>query len=138
MSDHIPDVTKMISDTPRMDVALRKAQEDCTESYLLTEGMKLERELNAANERIRMLIAERDIARRQADQSWKLRQEFTYLLGTDRVERGVAVVRGLKDRIKRLEEAGDELAGKHLFAVHTYDNAKKHVAEWYKSKEGNP
>jgi len=41
-------------------------------------------------------------------------------------------------RIKRLEEAGDELAGKHLFAVHTYDNAKKHVAEWYKSKEGNP
>ena len=127
-----------MSDTPRMDSALRKAQEDCTESYLLTEGMKLERELNAANERIRMLIAERDIARRQADQSWKLRQELTYLLGTDRVERGVAVVRGLKDRIKRLEEAGDELAGKHLFAVHTYDNAKKHVAEWYKSKEGNP
>jgi hypothetical protein len=55
MSDHIPDVTKMISDTPRMDVALRKAQEDCTESYLLTEGMKLERELNAANERIKRL-----------------------------------------------------------------------------------
>jgi len=44
----------------------------------------------------------------------------------------------LQERIKRLEEAGDELAGQHLFAVHTYDNAKKHVAEWYKSKEGNP
>jgi hypothetical protein len=43
-----------------------------------------------------------------------------------------------QQRIKRLEEAGDELAGKHLFAVHTYDNAKKHVAEWYKSKEGKP
>ena len=55
MSDHIPDVTKMIGDTPRMDVALRKAQEDCTESYLLTEGLKLERELNAANERISKL-----------------------------------------------------------------------------------
>ena len=41
-----------MSDTPRMDLALRKAQEDCTESYLLTEGLKLERELNAANERI--------------------------------------------------------------------------------------
>ena len=38
-----------MSDTPRMDSALRKAQEDCTESYLLTEGLKLERELNAAN-----------------------------------------------------------------------------------------
>jgi hypothetical protein len=38
-----------------MDLALRKAQEDCTESYLLTEGLKLERELNAANERIKQL-----------------------------------------------------------------------------------
>jgi len=44
----------------------------------------------------------------------------------------------LNERIKRLEEAGDELAGKHLFAVHTYDNAKKHVAEWYKAKEAKP
>ena len=38
-----------------MDLALRKAQEDYTESYLLTEGLKLERELNAANERIKQL-----------------------------------------------------------------------------------
>jgi hypothetical protein len=38
-----------------MDLALRKAQEDYTESYLLTEGLKLERELNAANERISKL-----------------------------------------------------------------------------------
>jgi predicted nuclease with TOPRIM domain len=38
-----------------MNLALRKAQEDCTESYLLTEGLKLERELNAANERIKRL-----------------------------------------------------------------------------------
>lgn len=44
-----------MSDTPRMGLALRKAQEDCTESYLLTEGLKLERELNAANERIKRL-----------------------------------------------------------------------------------
>jgi len=44
-----------VSDTPRMDLALRKAQEDCTESYLLTEGLKLERELESANERIKRL-----------------------------------------------------------------------------------
>ena len=44
-----------MSDTPRMDLALRKAQEDCTESYLLTDGLKLERELNAAHERIKRL-----------------------------------------------------------------------------------
>jgi len=42
-----------VSDTPRMNLALRKAQENCTESYLLTEGLKLERELNAANSIIR-------------------------------------------------------------------------------------
>ncbi len=40
--------------TPRMDLALRKAQEDCTESYLLTEGLKLERELNEANKTNRL------------------------------------------------------------------------------------
>ena len=44
-----------MSETPRMDLALRKAQEDYTESYLLTEGLKLERELNAANARIKRL-----------------------------------------------------------------------------------
>ena len=44
-----------MSDTPRMNLALRKAQENCTESYLLTEGLKLERELNASNERIKRL-----------------------------------------------------------------------------------
>jgi hypothetical protein len=42
------------------------------------------------------------------------------------------------NRIKRLEEAGDELAGKHLFAVHTYENAKMDAAEWYKAKENKP
>ena len=82
MSDHIPDVTKMIGETPRMDVALRKAQEDCTESYLLTEGLKLERELNAAN-----------------------------------------------DRIKRLEEAGDELGNNH--------NPFTYI-DWLKAKEAKP
>jgi flagellar motility protein MotE (MotC chaperone) len=55
MSNHLGDTNKMVSETPRMDSALRKAQEDYTESYLLTEGLKLERELNAANERIKQL-----------------------------------------------------------------------------------
>ena len=51
-----------MSDTPRMDSALRKAQEDYTESYLLTEGLKLERELNAAHERIKRLEEDGDEA----------------------------------------------------------------------------
>jgi hypothetical protein len=68
-----------VSDTPRMDLALRKAQEDCTESYLLTEGLKLERELNAANAIIRQ----------------------QQLLDEENLR--------LQDRIKRLEEAGDAI-----------------------------
>jgi hypothetical protein len=62
-----------------MDLALRKAQEDCTESYLLTEGLKLERELNAANAIIRQ----------------------QQLLDEENLR--------LQDRIKRLEEAGDAI-----------------------------
>jgi hypothetical protein len=44
-----------VSDTPRMDYALRRAQEDYTESYLVTEGLQLERELTTAQERIKRL-----------------------------------------------------------------------------------
>jgi hypothetical protein len=103
MSDHIPDLTKMIGDTPRTD-AYAKSQPTPERWEWIEKCEQLERELNAANERIRLLIAERDTARRQADQTYKLREEFTELLGTDDVEQGVAVVREMKERIKRLEE----------------------------------
>jgi len=92
-----------VSDTPRTEAAYFKPH---ATMYDLAGEMKLmERELNESNERIRLLIAERDTARRQADQNYKLREEFLDLLGTDDVEQGVAVVREMKDRIKRLEEA---------------------------------
>jgi hypothetical protein len=68
-------------------------------SYLV----ELEHKLSDANDRIRLLIAERNTARLQADQKISLREEFRELLGTDDIEQGVAVVRGLQDRIKRLE-----------------------------------
>jgi hypothetical protein len=57
-----------------------------------------------AHDRIRLLIAERDTARLQADQKISLREEFRELLGTDDIEQGVAVVREMKKRIKRLED----------------------------------
>ena len=98
---------------------------------------QLERELNAANDRIRLLIAERDTARRQADQNYKLREEFRELLGTDDVEQGVAVVRGLKERISKLndyvaalETAGDLMANELSYG---YD-----VDMWLKAKEAKP
>ena len=70
---------------------------------------RLERELNAANERVRLLISERDTARGYADQKWKLRQEFHDLFGTDDIAEAVALVRGLQQRIKRLEEENEAL-----------------------------
>ena len=60
MSDHIPDLTKMISDTPRTDAAYFKPG---ATMYDLAGEMKLvERELNAANDRIKRLEAAGDEA----------------------------------------------------------------------------
>jgi hypothetical protein len=75
------------------------------QAYLLD----VEHELADANDRIRLLVAERNTARLQADQRVSLREEFRELLGTDEIEQGVVVVRGLQDRIKRLQEAGDAM-----------------------------
>jgi len=101
--NHIGDVNKLVSDTPRTDAELEFDPTSVDE--VLDWSRQLERELNSANERIRLLIAERDTARRQADQNYKLREEFADLLGTDDVEKGVAVVREMKERIKRLEDS---------------------------------
>ena len=58
MSDHIPDVTKMIGDTPRSNAAQWIADDGSGGIHSvvsLCEARKLERELNAANERIKRL-----------------------------------------------------------------------------------
>jgi len=52
MSDHIPDVTKMISDTPRMQSALLD-HPDAGFAIVWSVGCDIERELNAANSIIR-------------------------------------------------------------------------------------
>ena len=92
-----------MSDTPRL-VDLYRA------------GCDLQRELNAANDRIRLLIAERDTARQQSDQKVSLREEFRELLGTDDIEQGIAVVCDLKQiasvrlgYIKQLETENDAM-----------------------------
>ena len=52
MSDHIPDLTKMIGETPRTD-AWKWTNDPIDELYGFAR--QLERELNAANERIKRL-----------------------------------------------------------------------------------
>lgn len=97
-----------MSDTPMTDRWLKNVN---GWHYVEIERCReLERELNAANDRIRLLISERDTARRQADQQYKLREEFRELLGTDDVDQGVALVREMNQRIKRLENAMSEIA----------------------------
>jgi hypothetical protein len=53
VSDHIPDVTKMIQDTPRTDAELEFDPTSVDE--VLDWSRQLERELNASNERIKRL-----------------------------------------------------------------------------------
>ena len=118
-----------MSDTPRTDAVWELFATDTTlEPDVEFSGLarQLERELNAANERIRLLISERDTAQTYADQKWKLRREFHDLFGTDDVEQAVAVVRDMKDRIKRLEEALD-LVRPHCSFVH---HSKKHQHQY--------
>lgn len=91
---------------------------------------QLERELNAANDRIQLLIEERDRANRLAEWKWNLRDEFQLLLGTDKIEEGIEAVKELKRRIKRLEEAGDE-------AICPLEYAAR-VRIWTKAKEAKP
>ena len=128
MTNHIGDTNKMVSDTPISD----STPHNVAELGMLCR--RLERELNAANLIIRQqqLLDEENLRL----QEWIKRLEealaaYLDLLGTDGVEQGVAVVRGMKDRIKRLEEAGDALA-----KTQTYDLVE--TVNWRKAKEAKP
>lgn len=123
-----------MSDTPRKDHLVKHAPIGLRPIPAFDQAVELvdalERELNWANDRIRLLIAERDTARQQAHQNYTLREEFRAMLGTDDVKRGVAVVREIKERIKRLEEGGDEA----IYKTNLFDRE----AHWFKAKEAKP
>jgi hypothetical protein len=88
--NHIPDTGKMVSETPRTDsVIARDTGDSGLIAELAREARSMERELQEAQARIRLLIAERDSARQQADMNWKMREEFAALLGTDDVKEAV-------------------------------------------------
>lgn len=94
---HNGDGNKMVGDTPRTDA---EAVDFCGDAYMVPVpkdgdyvsvdfARQLERDLQEAQARIRLLIAERDSARQQADLNWKMREEFAALLGTDDVKEAV-------------------------------------------------
>lgn len=105
-----------MSDTPRMQFAIL-AYRHAGFANIWKVGCDIERELTASNERVRLLISERDTARGYADQKWKLRQEFHDLFGTDDISEAVALVRELQARIKRLEEDLMDAKNKHAALV---------------------
>lgn len=115
-----------MSDTPRTDEA-----QFGTGRVSVDFARTLERELNAANERIKCLIEERDRANRLADWKWNLRGEFESLLGTDNIEEGIKLVKEMKRRIKRLEEAGDAMSW-------TINPENWLFVDWHKAKEDKP
>jgi hypothetical protein len=98
-------------------------------------------ERDAAEKRVRLLISERDTARGYADQKWKLRQEFHDLFGTDDISEAVALVRELKDRIKRLEDAGNETDGRlgcGCGCDGPCSDCRSASEKWHKAKEVKP
>ena len=131
MNDHIGEPNEMISDTPIADstphnvaelgmlcrtlerlaaVRLDYIKQLETDIERLTQKVaELYEGAEEQKQRIHSLIAERDTARQQSDQKVSLREEFRELLGTDDIEVGVAVVREMKNRIKRLEEENDAM-----------------------------
>ena len=155
---HLVNANKLVSDTPISD----STPHNVAELGMLCR--KLERELNAANskiellmsanadvariaderdaaeKRIPLLIAERDTAQLRASQNWKIREEFRALLGTDDVSTALAVVRELKQRIKRLEEAGDLLTRMvcRQDGYGIYQDEEDAVNSWHKAKEAKP
>jgi len=82
VSDHIPDVTKMIGETPRMKAAQMAAMEHMT-GDVYRVGCDIERELNAANA---------EIEEKRKDVVW---------LATEKAK--------LEERVKQLETENDAM-----------------------------
>jgi hypothetical protein len=94
MNDHIPDATKMISDTPRTDAA-RPPYTELQEFVSAEFARTLERELYAVNERIKRLQA----VTNDPHALW-----VNWLRGSVALPVGIGDVREYQDRIKRLED----------------------------------
>jgi hypothetical protein len=78
MSDHIPDLTKMISDTPRTEAEVNRPHGplDGVVTVDADFAAQLERELNAANERIKRLEETLEAVTDKIDNAWGIYMKF--------------------------------------------------------------
>lgn len=142
MSEHIPDLTKMISDTPRTDAAELEANigvthvdhKDLSAAYHFAR--QLERELDSANKRIKRLEA----VINNPHALWA-----NWLRGSVTLPVGIGDVRQYQDRIKCLEEAGDKLSDcadqigwTSCESPQWIKRAENAVKDWHKAKEAKP
>ena len=118
--NHLGDTNKMVSDTPRTDD--RVVFIDGNPWVNAPFARSLERELNAANDRIKRLEA----VVNDPHALWT-----NWLRGDVKLPAGIGDVRQYQQRIKRLEEAGDALS-----ETQTYDLIQN--INWRKAKEANP
>jgi hypothetical protein len=127
--NHNGDGNKMV-ETPRTDAeswGMEVSERRAHGGYVTVNfARQLERELQEAQARIRLLISERDSARQQADLNWKMREEFTALLGTDDVEEAV---RGLKLMNAALECAVPSCDYLHHKKAHQHARGEKCIPE---------
>ena len=127
--NHIPDTGKMV-ETPRTDAVIEICRDGSNEmhgEWVSSDfARQLERELQEAKAQIRLLIAERDSARAIADLNWKMREEFTALLGTNDVKEAV---RGLKLMKAALECALPYCEYLHHKKAHQHASGAKCVPE---------
>ena len=121
MSNHNGNANKMVSDTPRTEAEVNRHK--CWSDDLITIdanfACQLERELNAANERIRRL------------------EEFDEQLTNPKFTRDDLPKEALLQRIQRLEEAGDELLD-WIGSDVSDANRKLIIDSWRNAKEAKP
>ena len=92
MSDHIPDVTKMIGETPRTDAELVEMTTGhgpvVTKTTWVHSSLcfQLERELNAANERIKRLEEAGDAMETRLHLRKNISDQFVYKGDAESVE----------------------------------------------------
>ncbi len=132
MNDHIPDATKMISDTPRTDAA-RPPYTELQEFVSAEFARTLERHLNAANE----LIVRLQAVTNDPHALW-----VNWLRGSVALPVGIGDVREYQDRIKRLEEAGNQmelvLISFQIFSDFRKSDSIRASLNWNKAKEVKP
>ena len=147
MSHHIPDVTKMISNTPRMKAAQMAAMEHMT-GDVYRVGCDIEQQLNAAN--VEIDEKRKDIVYLATEKA-KLEERINRLeemyekeigendkfIGTNLQALLTRELNAANERIKRLEESENRML--NWLTEDCPEAVKKQLSNaWMKSKEAKP